>query len=78
MLRSIIFVWILMCVFVGSKEASQFFRTAIGALAVLWSIKMIVSFGFGLLPVIILIAFVTKVVMPFVKGFISSFAAREE
>ncbi len=76
MLVNLFVIWFLISVFVGSREANQMFRTVIGFFVAVWAVKMIIGFGIGLLPVILLIALFTHVVLPFVKGFMSSFQKR--
>lgn len=73
MFMNLLVVWLLISVFVGSREANRFARTVFGILAVVWIIKVLVGFGLGLLPLILLIAVFSRVVVPFLKGFFSRF-----
>ncbi len=73
MLKNIIIVWLLIAIFVGTRQANKFFHVAFGFIALGWVIKMIVGFGIKLLPLIIVIAIVTNVVWPFIKGFLDGF-----
>ena len=72
MLMNLFIIWVLISVFVGSKEANEFFRGMIGLLVGLWALRVIVRFGIRCLPMIIVIALFSRIVIPFVKGFLSS------
>ncbi len=73
MLMDLFVVWLLISVFIGSYEANRFFRIAFGFLAGMWILRLVLSFGIRLLPLIILAALFSYVIMPFVKGFMSRF-----
>ena len=76
MLMNVILIWVLFSLFFGSREAGKVFRGIIGFFVVMWVIRMVLGFGFTLLPVILVIAVVSKVVVPFMSGFIDSFRNR--
>ena len=71
MLVNLFVFWILVSVFFGGREANRAIGKIFGFLAFFWAMGLILRIGFGLLPVIILVAIFSKVIVPFFRGFFS-------
>ena len=73
MLMNLIVFWILSSMFFGSRETNYMVSRLFGILVFFWIFRLILGFGFGLLPLILL---VSKVIMPFCSGFASRWRAQ--
>ena len=76
MLMNVFVFWILMSVFAGRREADRVFGAIFAMFVCIWAIRMIVGMSIGLLPLIVLAVLFSRVIRPFVKGFLSSFRYR--
>ena len=76
MLMNLIVFWILSSIFFGSRETNYIVSRLFGVLAFFWIFRLIIGFGFGLLPLIFLILLISKVIMPFCSGFASRWNER--
>ena len=76
MLMNLIVFWILSSIFFVSCETNYIVSRLFGVLAFFWIFRLIIGFGFGLLPLIFLILLISKVIMPFCSGFASRWNER--
>ena len=76
MFRMIIFFMIIAAIFGGRRERFHISRMLMGLftfMAVMYGLRILFWTGFALLPCIIIAVLLGTVVVPFVKGFLSSF-----
>ena len=73
MLMNLFVFWILMSLFCGSRTAGRTVRCLFGILVFFWVCRMLFGFGLMLLPVILVIAVISKVIVPFVTAFLRHF-----
>lgn len=73
MLRSMFLLWIFMVLFGYGREANRMLRIVLGIAVFGWAARIILSFGFSMLPIILLVLLLSNVVVPFVRGFVSRF-----
>ncbi len=73
MLRSMFLLWIFMVLFGYGREANRMLRIVLGIAVFGWAARIILSFGFSMLPIILFVLLLSNVVVPFVRGFVSRF-----
>ena len=73
MLMNMIVFWILVSLFVGSKTAGRTIRFLFGIIAFFWVFRLLFGFGLILLPLIVVVAVFSKVIVPFVVTFLRHF-----
>lgn len=73
LLMNLFVFWILMSLFCGSKAAGRMVRFLFGVLAFFWVVRLLAGFGLMLLPLILVIAVFSKVIVPFVTTFLRHF-----
>lgn len=73
MLMNLFIFWILMSVFFGSRAAGRAVSSLFGVFAFFWVLRMVLGFGLGLLPLILLVMLFSKVVIPFAGTFLRHF-----
>jgi hypothetical protein len=73
MLMNLFVFWILMSLFCGSRSAGRAVRYVFGILVFFWVVRLLAGFGLMLLPVILVIAVFSKVIVPFVTTFLRHF-----
>lgn len=73
MLMNVFVFWILMSLFCGSRTAGRAVRYLFGVLVFFWIVRLLAGFGLMLLPVILVIAVFSKVIVPFVTTFLRHF-----
>ena len=73
MLRSMFLLWIFMVLFGYGREANRMLRIVLGIAVFGWAARIILSFGFSMLPIILFVLLLSNVVVPFVRGVVSRF-----
>ena len=73
MLMNLFVFWILMSLFCNSRTAGRAVRFLFGILVFFWVCRLLFGFGLMLLPVILVIAVISKVIVPFVTAFLRHF-----
>lgn len=73
MLRSMFLLWIFMVLFGYGREANRMLQIVLGIAVFGWAARIILSFGFSMLPIILFVLLLSNVVVPFVRGFVSRF-----
>ena len=62
-----------MVLFGYGREANRMLRIVLGIAVFGWAARIILSFGFSMLPIILFVLLLSNVVVPFVRGFVSRF-----
>ena len=73
MLMNLFIFWIFASMFFGSREAGRAVSRIFGVLVFFWIVRILLGFGWGLLPYILLILLFSKVIVPFVGTFLRHF-----
>ena len=73
MLVNLFVFWILMLLFCGSQAAGRTIRFLFGIIVFFWVLRLLLGFGLILLPLIVVVAIVNKVIVPFVVTFLRHF-----
>lgn len=73
MLMNLFVFWVLASLCFGSRSAGRAVGFVFGIMAFIWVIGLLFKFGLMLLPVILVAAIFSKVVVPFVVTFLRHF-----